>query len=163
VNHWGWGGVSLSCSVPKTRPLRWRREKVSFKSLIFWTNKTFYSLCKSLKQYFKRKKSSRDTLLNHLPSILSTSNQQIFCTNIGFGRFFEVTCTLPKRRSYEKFVRLTLMKFIPRVSRIVWVAPYSKMRKWCTTSHYQHALGILYSPFFRQRRERVGGCGGGHT
>jgi len=40
-------------------------------------------------------------------------NAQIFYTNVGFGSFFLVTCTFPKRRLYEKFVRLTLMKLTP--------------------------------------------------
>jgi len=42
----------------------------------------------------------------------------IFCTNIGFGSFFLVTCTFPKRLSYEKFVCLTLMKLSPAVNFI---------------------------------------------
>jgi len=43
-------------------------------------------------------------------SISSTLNVQMFRMHVGFGSFFLVTCTLPKRRSSEKFVRLLLMK-----------------------------------------------------
>jgi len=43
-------------------------------------------------------------------SISSTLNARIFRTNVGFGSFFLVTCMLPKRHSYEKLVRLMLMK-----------------------------------------------------
>ncbi len=49
----------------------------------------------------------------HLPSISSTLNARIFHTNVGFWQFFLVTCTLPKRRLFEIFISLTLMKLPP--------------------------------------------------
>ncbi len=49
----------------------------------------------------------------HLGSISSTFLVRFFRTNVGFGSFFLATCTLPKRHSYEKFVRKTLMKLTP--------------------------------------------------
>ncbi len=46
-----------------------------------------------------------------LPSISSTLNTQIFRTNVCFGSFFLVTCTMPKWRSYEKFLHLLLINW----------------------------------------------------